>query len=116
MPVPNVNFVNNQQALAQQYQSSKQKEIHKLSDHADLANLHYAGKRVKMKPALVEPCPRITSPFVWKHLISPLGTVTLQSFPHNYKFLMLCNLARQNHGCYDSLLTLADKASFLWLQ
>lgn len=25
---------------------------------------------------------------------------------------MLCNLARQNLGCYDSLLTLADKAFF----
>lgn len=61
MSVPNVNFVGNLQPLAQQYQSSKQKEIQNLSDHTrlknDLAKLHYAGKRVKMKPALVEHVP-----------------------------------------------------------
>lgn len=46
------------QPLAQQNLSSKQKEIQKLSDHTrlknDLAKPHYAGKRVQMKPALVE--------------------------------------------------------------
>lgn len=58
MPVPNVNFVDSQQLLVQQYQSSKKKEIQQLSDHthlrSDLAKLLNAGKRSQMKPPLFE--------------------------------------------------------------
>lgn len=51
--------------------------------------------------------PRITSPLAGKHLISPFGTVTLQSFPRNYTLLMLCNLARQNLGCSDTIIDIS---------
>lgn len=53
--------------------------------------------------------PKCSQRLFGSSLSAPLGAVTLHPLPH--KLLMLCNLARQN--CYDSLLTLADKASFL---
>lgn len=57
-------------------------------------------------------CPRITSPLAGKHLISPFGTVTLQSFPCNYTLLMLCNLARRNLGCSDTVIDISWRCFF----
>lgn len=52
-------------------------------------------------------CPWIISSLTGKHLISPSGTVTLQSFPRNYTLLMLCNLAGQSFGYSDTVIDIS---------
>lgn len=91
-------------------------EIQQLSDHtylrSDLTKLHNAGKRRQMKPPLIESVSQDYIPLAGKHLISPFGTVTLQSFPRNYTLLMLCNLARQNLGSSDTVIDISRRCFF----
>lgn len=91
------------------------KEIKQLSDHtycSDLAKLHNAGRRIWMKQPLIGSVSWDHVPFCLEFLLEAQRHFNL--FPHNYKLLMLCNLARQNLGWCDSLMTLADETFFFF--
>ena len=116
MPAPLVNLLTAYKDQWDSVSRAKNRAMQQLSDHTQSGVTSQSSTMQASEVRWSHPssgaCPRITHPLAGKHLISPFGTVTLQSFLCNYALLMLCNLARQNLGCSGTVIDISWRCFF----